>query len=846
MRKLLLLTSALVLPGLSGGAAAQTIGNGSIDGLKYETMTSPDGCSAASPCQIVTYLHYLGGEGPTPSDLQKYFNNSAFWAANPHTIILAPMVNGSSDTNNWGGVQEGMTSNMKAAIDLVKQIETSVPTNPNTVVVTGGSMGGIGTEAAMVEAGPKGTVDPGVFAAGLSYDGALYNSDAQAATTALCGVPYTMVHGATDTTVPHSFDDNLAGKLSSCAGFKYISVPGIGHGTWNYGPAGGYEAGTLIDETMAAARQAAPTAATAPTAPAPATPTTPTTAPTTAPAAAPVSSTPIPQNSLAVASGDKLAQQELTLASTLLAKPNPNTPLVQMLLDDAITQIATPQAGTTACASGSTTITPGQGSLTDGSGNVWTINSHTKILENGVPVVGGGDTSEMTMQGCTVMGHSNGANGSSTNWFTMNSANPTATDGWTASAPPTGVAAAPTATATPAAQGPTTTAATPVPPADLPATTPAGLAANFSCGAATPNADPAHGGFAAIDGQILAPDGTPFIARGINIREDQLNAAVSSGQLESDFPGLNMVRLYFEGSFSDNLSSIQGSINALTAKGIVVEIEDHTGISKPPYTGSQLAAEQAWYSTIASANKTNPYVWFGTFNEPGNGTDLPGIAAQEIATYNTIRAAGNNNPVMMEEPSGGNPGLVGASGHGYDGSGPMTPSAFASMENIIWDLHYYGWVSKYSTDQATVDAALQGSAGSASGIAGAQTIQSAGGTVPVIIGEFGNSTTGDAIDPNGDQVIKAVANSGKGFLAWAWDPDPTGDRLTNGSGALTGYGQTIASAISAVGPSPTCNTSPVASLVPSNQLISNPANPASSAAPMTPINSLSSIAAPGG
>lgn len=846
MRKLLLLTSALVLPGLSGGAAAQTTGNGTIDGLPYVTLTSPDGCSAATPCQILEYLHPMGEQDKAPDQIQRYFGNAAFWAANPHTIVVAPMIPGSNATNNWGDVTAGINGNMTAAVDLVSQTKTTVPTDGKTTLI-GASMGAIGGDLLMSLYGPKGSQQAGIYQSGLFYDGAPYQISTDAMTSTLCGIPLTIVHGDADTTVSPVPDQNMAKTLSGCSGFTFISIPGMGHGSYS-GAAQGLDNPQLSSEMMAAARQGAAVAA----APAPATPTlpptaSPTTAPTTAaPAAAPVSSAPIPQNSLAAASGDKLAQQELTLASTLLAKPNPNTPLVQMLLDDAITQIAAPQAGTTACASGSTTITPGQGSLTDGSGNVWTINSNTKILENGVPVVGGGDTSEMTMQGCTVMGHSNGANGSSTNWFTMNSANPTATDGWTASAPPTGVAAAPTATATPAAQGPTTTAATPVPPADLPATTPAGLAANFSCGAATPNADPAHGGFAAIDGQILAPDGTPFIARGINIREDQLNAAVSSGQLESDFPGLNMVRLYFEGSFSDNLSSIQGSINALTAKGIVVEIEDHTGISKPPYTGSQLAAEQAWYSTIASANKTNPYVWFGTFNEPGNGTDLPGIAAQEIATYNTIRAAGNNNPVMMEEPSGGNPGLVGASGHGYDGSGPMTPSAYASMENIIWDLHYYGWVSKYSIDQATVDAALQGSAGSASGIAGAQTIQSAGGTVPVIIGEFGNSTTGDAIDTNGDQVIKAVTNSGKGFLAWAWDPDPTGDRLTNGSGALTGYGQTIASAIKAVGPSPTCNISPVASLVPSNQLIDNPANPASSAAPMTPINSLSSIAAPGG
>jgi hypothetical protein len=115
-----------------------------------------------------------------------------------------------------------------------------------------------------------------------------------------------------------------------------------------------------------------------------------------------------------------------------------------------------------------------------------------------------------------------------------------------------------------------------------------------------------------------------------------------------------------------------------------------------------------------------------------------------------------------------------------------------------------------------VNVALQGSASSASGIAGAQTIKSADGTVPVIIGEFGNSTTGGAIDPNGDQVINAVTQSGLGYLAWGWNPDPEGDQLTSG-GQLTSYGQQIASAIQtssggstacAVSAVPTAETAP--------------------------------------
>ncbi len=87
-------------------------------------------------------------------------------------------------------------------------------------------------------------------------------------------------------------------------------------------------------------------------------------------------------------------------------------------------------------------------------------------------------------------------------------------------------------------------------------------------------------------------------------------------------------------------------------------------------------------------------------------------------------------------------------------------------------MHYYGWLTNYSTNQATVTANL------AADIAQAQTITSANGTVPVLIGEYGNSTSGVAIDANANQVISAVQNSGFGSAAWAWGTGNPGDGLT--------------------------------------------------------------------
>jgi hypothetical protein len=218
----------------------------------------------------------------------------------------------------------------------------------------------------------------------------------------------------------------------------------------------------------------------------------------------------------------------------------------------------------------------------------------------------------------------------------------------------------------------------------------------------------------------------------------------------------------------------------MTSRGIVVEFEDHPdggGGQDPAYTGSALESELAWYASMAKTYVANPYVWFGTFNEPG--TQGGSVSGWELATYNAIRGAGNNNPILLE--------IVGWPG-AWNNS--MTPSDFAGMHNTVWDPHFYGWVARYATDQASVDQAL------ADEIAAVQQIPSADGKMPVIIAEYGNSTDGTTIDPNGAQVVTSVANAGgsgkAGSAAWAWLPGGDGDHLQNGGTLTSPYGQQVA------------------------------------------------------
>lgn len=295
------------------------------------------------------------------------------------------------------------------------------------------------------------------------------------------------------------------------------------------------------------------------------------------------------------------------------------------------------------------------------------------------------------------------------------------------------------------------------------------------------------GQFSVANGQIIAPDGSVFIARGINVY-DSAQSIVSTnaaGQpLTTLFPGINFIRLATY-QYSDP-SYFQTFVDQLTALGIVVEIEHHEGAGGgvAPLTGQDLADESSWFASLAQAFKGNPYVWFGTLNEPsGPGSDL---TAEQVSNYDAIRGTGNTSMILMEVLGDYSTGTytVGA-GHGLD------PSAYAGMTNIVWDFHYYDWLSGYAADVGTNANLL------ASYIQQSQTITSADGTVPVIIGEYGISTDGTNVDPGGTATCIAVQQSGVGSVAWNWDSYAASDNLTDGNNNLTSYGAQVASFINA-------------------------------------------------
>jgi hypothetical protein len=689
MRKFLLATTGLFAV---GAAHAQSVQSGTIGGMPYFMLPASGGCTAQMPCSVVTYLSVQSeSQGATQNDLTNYFGG-AFAQANPHTIVIAPVENGPQDaTTNWGGYNTPTTPEGQQMVAVVQGVEASMgnTVNPADSVVTGGSLGGTGTQAALIAYGPKGTTTPGVFSAGVSFDAADWSAASDPAQiAALCGVRLTAVHGTEDTNQNISFDQNLQSAINSnpaCGNsFTLVPIQDAGHGTWS-GPSG-YGAGTGPGTplaTIAGDLNSAPSTAAAEPAQAAIT-TSPTVAvpPATIPTAIPAATTPAQNNQAAATSETKLAQQEIALAKTLSAEATPNELLIGALLDDATTQ----------------------------------LNSSLQDM----------------------------------------SATPAA-----ASAAPTGT----TAATAPAAPAQPHAATTPTPAAIMP---PAPV-----CGGG-----PASGGFHIVNGQIIGPDGNPFIARGVNVYDNEMGDADA---IVATFTGVNFLRVNIH-SYQDP-SAYQSFITQMTSQGRVVELEDHPdggGGQDAPFQGAQLAAESAWYASVAKAYANNPYVWFGTFNEPGQGS-AGQLSAWHRATYQAIRGAGNNNPILIE-PGGSRPdNLVDA----------LVPSVYLPMTNVIMDPHIYGYQVNYSTDQATNDANAQAM------VAAAQTIKTADGTIGVMIAEYGNSTDGTTIDQNGVQNVTAVVNMGAagkvGSAAWAWNPGGNEDKLMNSSltEPTSPYGQQV-------------------------------------------------------
>lgn len=333
-------------------------------------------------------------------------------------------------------------------------------------------------------------------------------------------------------------------------------------------------------------------------------------------------------------------------------------------------------------------------------------------------------------------------------------------------------------------------------------------ASTCSTGSA-PNYSASAGGFAVLDGQFYATDGTVFKPQGIGVMFGSW--APSAAQILAQYPGTNFVRLAIYNY--ESAAQLAPYINDLTSHGIFVEIEDHSnstggnagGGVGDIFTGARLQQELSWYSSVASTFKNNPYVGFGTDNEPSETNPATGqsdptaLSNWQMQTYQAIRNAGNNNPVWLETIGWTNNGQL-VVNQGF------AASDYAGMTNVLWDMHIYPWLFPTNATQGQANSILQ------QFVQGAQQITSADGTIPVQFLEFGDSTTGSDYDPNWQVSVQSVLSASNGYAAWMWGAGNAYDNLNNGSA----YAAMVQKAIATSGAS-SCPVSPIPNAVVYNQ-----------------------------
>lgn len=315
--------------------------------------------------------------------------------------------------------------------------------------------------------------------------------------------------------------------------------------------------------------------------------------------------------------------------------------------------------------------------------------------------------------------------------------------------------------------------------------------------------------FKVSGGHILTPSGAIFNGRGIAIYDNDINSVITNAAaqpLTTLFPKVNFLRLSMglngatcSSPYNFNIllpAQFQAAVNEVTALGIVAIVDN---LAFPQtcsvQTGTALTAEVGWYQAWATAFKGNPYVWFETPNEPlwnnEQGSQAT-VTAEQVAIYNGIRAVGNNSMVVLEEVAGGPNYVLGI--NCSSGACLSPASAYQSMTNVAWDLHTYAYCCNGQTTLVPVSTIV---GDIQANIALAQQFTSADGTVPVISGEYGNSTDGVNLDVSGQNTVVAVEQVGNPTQAFVFNAAPSPNSLGNFSGLTNPYGTTVAAYIAA-------------------------------------------------
>ena len=188
---------------------------------------------SGSPAFIL-FLHGAGERGDdNKAQLKHGVGDLLKWigANNESAVVLAPQCNrdvwwadlkGDFRAPKGGNLAEKPSAMMTMVFETVDRLVKEQKVDPERIYVTGLSMGGFGSFAAVARR-------PEFFAAAMPVCG---GGDPKTA-TAMKKVPFWVFHGAADSVVPLKASSLMVGALKEAgATVKFREYPGVGHDSW--------------------------------------------------------------------------------------------------------------------------------------------------------------------------------------------------------------------------------------------------------------------------------------------------------------------------------------------------------------------------------------------------------------------------------------------------------------------------------------------------------------------------------------------------------------------------------------------------------------------------------------
>lgn len=259
----------------------------------------------------------------------------------------------------------------------------------------------------------------------------------------------------------------------------------------------------------------------------------------------------------------------------------------------------------------------------------------------------------------------------------------------------------------------------------------------------------AFAGWTVSGTQILDPNGSTFVFRGVNHAHTWYQDRLSQSLKDIAATGANSVRVVLSNGTQwsrNGGSDVSNVISQCKANKLVcvLEVHDSTGYGESAAATHISKATEYWLSSDIKAAITGQedYVIVNIANEPfGNSTSTSTYTADTITAIKALRSGGLTHMLMID-----------AANWGQDWQNAMRDNAttiFAadSLKNTVFSVHMYEVYGSASTVQSYMN-----------------SFQTAG--LALVVGEFGGEHGGK--DVAEEAILQYAQDKGIGYLGWSW------------------------------------------------------------------------------